>query len=564
METVAQTTISRRDPATVMRLSRLGSFHQCRLSFMRILTRRMARENWSFGRPVFEINDKGVGHAVYSAKGPERTYSLIAFAHDLPPEMRSDRVIATAWDATFTLFDGVPTQADIDRLAKNVPHQEAGRVTESELSVSRANRSVRLWDHFVDALASGNQPDAAKTAAVGYLMRTTAVYGSGKLGAADREKSASRPETLVPFQVEMLSVFLTRAFVRDLVNHMARSRGGDQAVELDPTIARSLGIGNSTGLGMAPYIVNHPVLFNNWVMAREEAIARVRSVTTAQADEVDTFRHLLRRSEISVDKWRSEHPIQIEKLAALHSDLEAINAFVSRDDLINDHPWNRLYCWAEQTLSEEGQELIASLILEPYGDLIDALADTMADFDTDAFRIDGAMTTGLVDDLLSACFGWGFDIDWRATENCARAWYVSEEKLEPRLGERFEEPVAEYEQPLAPARDAAALHAALQGWPADVPVAEFLLKHPEHRHMVRRAQINAHAPYGEIHDNTISATVLPIDMLRCKLAFFGATHFDPRSDRWVRISMYGGAPYPDELAIGDPDRWVYPELEGGQ
>ena len=564
METVAQTTISRRDPATVMRLSRLGSFHQCRLSFMRILTRHMARENWSFGRPVFEINDKGVGHAVYSAKGPERTYSLIAFAHDLPPEMRSDRVIATAWDATFTLFDGVPTQADIDRLAKNVPHQEAGRVTESELSVSRANRSVRLWEHFVDALAGGNQPDAAKTAAVGYLMRTTAVYGSGKLGAADREKSASRPETLVPFQVEMLSVFLTRAFVRDLVNHMARSRGGDQAVELDPTIARSLGIGNSTGLGMAPYIVNHPVLFNNWVMAREEAIARVRSVTTAQADEVDTFRHLLRRSEISVDKWRSEHPIQIEKLAALHSDLEAINAFVSRDDLINDHPWNRLYCWAEQTLSEEGQELIASLILEPYGDLIGALADTMADFDTDAFRIDGAMTTGRVDDLLSACFGWGFDIDWRATENCARAWYVSEEKLEPRLGERFEEPVAEYEQPLAPARDAAALHAALQGWPADVPVAEFLLKHPEHRHMVRRAQINAHAPYGEIHDNTISATVLPIDMLRCKLAFFGATHFDPRSDRWVRISMYGGAPYPDELAIGDPDRWVYPELEGGQ
>ena len=564
METVAQTTISRRDPATVMRLSRLGSFHQCRLSFMRILTRHMARENWSFGRPVFEINDKGVGHAVYSAKGPERTYSLIAFAHDLPPEMRSDRVIATAWDATFTLFDGVPTQADIDRLAKNVPHQEAGRVTESELSVSRANRSVRLWEHFVDALAGGNQPDAAKTAAVGYLMRTTAVYGSGKLGAADREKSASRPETLVPFQVEMLSVFLTRAFVRDLVNHMARSRGGDQAVELDPTIARSLGIGNSTGLGMAPYIVNHPVLFNNWVMAREEAIARVRSVTTAQADEVDTFRHLLRRSEISVDKWRSEHPIQIEKLAALHSDLEAINAFVSRDDLINDHPWNRLYCWAEQTLSEEGQELIASLILEPYGDLIGALADTMADFDTDAFRIDGAMTTERVDDLLSACFGWGFDIDWRATENCARAWYVSEEKLEPRLGERFEEPVAEYEQPLAPARDAAALHAALQGWPADVPVAEFLLKHPEHRHMVRRAQINAHAPYGEIHDNTISATVLPIDMLRCKLAFFGATHFDPRSDRWVRISMYGGAPYPDELAIGDPDRWVYPELEGGQ
>ncbi|TKZ17183.1 hypothetical protein FAP39_15125 [Shimia litoralis] len=562
METVAQTTIPRRAPATVMRLSRLGSLHQSRLSFMRILTRRMARENWSFSRPVFEIDDKGVGHAVYSATGPDRTYSLIAFAHDLPPDMRSDRVIATAWDATFTLFDGVPTQADIDRLAKNVPYQEAGRVSESELSVSRANRSVRLWEHFVDALAAGHQPDVQKVAAVGYLMRTTAVYGSGKLGAADREKSANRAETLVPFQIEMLSVFLTRAFVRDLVNHMAKTKGGDAAVDLAPEIALSLGIGNSTGLGMAPYIVNHPVLFNNWIVAREEAIARVRSVATATEKETNLFRHVLRRSETSIDRWTSEHPIQIGKLSDLQDDLVKINAFVAADDLINDYPWNRLYTWAEKTLTEEGQELIASLMLEPYGDLVDGLADCMADFDTDAFRIDGAMTVKDVHAHLEQCFGWGFFKDWSATENCARAWYVSEEKLEPRLAERFEEPVAEFEQPLAPARDAAHLHAALQDWPSDTPVAEFLLKHPEHRHMVRRAQINARAPYGEIHDNTISADVLPIDMLRCKLAFFGATRFDPRSDRWVRISMYGGAPYPEDLANSDADRWVYPELEG--
>ncbi len=562
METVAQTTIPRRAPATVMRLSRLGSLHQSRLSFMRILTRRMARENWSFSRPVFEIDDKGVGHAVYSATGPDRTYSLIAFAHDLPPDMRSDRVIATAWDATFTLFDGVPTQADIDRLAKNVPYQEAGRVSESELSVSRANRSVRLWEHFVDALAAGHQPDVQKVAAVGYLMRTTAVYGSGKLGAADREKSANRAETLVPFQIEMLSVFLTRAFVRDLVNHMAKTKGGDAAVDLAPEIALSLGIGNSTGLGMAPYIVNHPVLFNNWIVAREEAIARVRSVATATEKETNLFRHVLRRSETSIDRWTSEHPIQIGKLSDLNDDLVKINAFVAADDLINDYPWNRLYTWAEKTLTEEGQELIASLMLEPYGDLVDGLADCMADFDTDAFRIDGAMTVKDVHAHLEQCFGWGFFKDWSATENCARAWYVSEEKLEPRLAERFEEPVAEFEQPLAPARDAAHLHAALQDWPSDTPVAEFLLKHPEHRHMVRRAQINARAPYGEIHDNTISADVLPIDMLRCKLAFFGATRFDPRSDRWVRISMYGGAPYPEDLANSDADRWVYPELEG--
>jgi hypothetical protein len=561
METTAHNTIARRDPALVMRLSRLGSVHQCRLSFMRVLTRRLAEENWSFARPHFDIDEQGVGHAVYTATGPERTYSLVAFAHDLPPEMRSDRVIATAWDATFTLFDGVPTEADIERLSKNVPYQEAGRVDDQSLSVSRANRSVRLWEHMVDALSHGRQPEAETVDSVGYLMRTTAVYGSGKLGAADREKIAGRPEMAAPFQAEMLSVFLTRAFVRDLINHMARAKGGDQAVELDKATARSLGIGNSTGLGMAPFIINHPVLFNNWIEAREEAIARVRSLPAATEAEADTFRSVFVRAQASVAAWHSQHPVQIGKLEDLNRDLEKIAAHLNHTDLTRSNPWDQLYTWAEGALSEEGQELVASLILEPYGDLVDGLSAAMADGRPEAFRINGAMTVAAVRELIEAFFGWTLSTDWQATENCARAWYVSEEKLEPRLGERFEEPIADYEQPLAPARDAAAAHAALADWDDALPVAEFLLKHTEHRHTVRRVQISADAPYSEIQDNTISADVLPIDMLRFKLATFGATHFDPRSDRWVRICMYGNAPYPEELTKDNADRWVYPAAE---
>jgi len=219
--TAAQvSTIARRDPSQVMRLARLGSFHQSRLSFMRILTRRMQRESWTFSRPVFNIDKQGVGHAVYCAHGPERSYSLIAFAHDLPDEQRSDRVIATAWDSTFTLFDGIPTEEDIKRLSNNVPLQEAGRISARELSLSRANRSVRLWEHVVDSLSNGQQPDPIQIRDVGYLMRTTAVYGSGKFGASDRQAIEDRSEFIAPFQVEMLSVFLTRTYSRDLVQHL--------------------------------------------------------------------------------------------------------------------------------------------------------------------------------------------------------------------------------------------------------------------------------------------------------------------------------------------------------
>lgn len=560
MEPHAQTEIARRDPATVMRLSRLGSLHQCRLSFMRQLTRRMADENWSFSRPAFEIDDKGVGHAVYTAQGPDRAYSLVAFAHDLPADQRSDRVIAEAWDATFALFDGIPTPEDIDRLSRNVPLQEAGRVSETELSLSRANRSVRLWAHVVDRLAAGQQPDLEQIYQVGYLMRTTAVYGSGKFGAADREKTADRDEVSGPFQIEMLSVYLTRIFVRDLVQYMAQVKGGDQTAELDPEIARWLGIGNSTGLGMAPFIVNHPVLFNNWIMAREEAISRVRSIKTATEKDACVFRDVFARSKQSIAWWQSEHPIQVEKLAALKDDLNSIDVFLATDDLTQDHPWDRMIRWSETALSEEGQELLASLILEPYGDVVDGLSSCMADTNTAAQVIDGTMPVSGVRTLIRNSFDWALDLDWSDPKNCARAWYVSEEKLEPRLGERFEEPIADYEQPLAPARDAAMAFRALQDWPDDAPIAEFLLRHPEHRHTVRRAQISRIAPYGEIHDNTIGAKVMPIDMLRAKLSFFGATHFDPRSDRWVRICMYAGAPYPDELNTANADLWVYPEV----
>jgi hypothetical protein len=543
-----------------MRLARLGAFHQCRLSFMRILLRRLKHENWTFGRPVFDIDAKGVGVAVYSAHGPDRTYSLVCFAHDLPPEQRSDRVIAHAWDSTFTLFDGVPSAADIERLSRNVPKQEAGRVTCREISLSRANRSVRLFKHVVDSLAAGRQPDPGQVAAVVYLMRTTAVYGSGKLGAADREAIADRPEFVAPFQPEMLSVFLTRAYTLDLAEHMARVRAPRTAVRVSANLRRRFGVGNSTGLGLGPFIINHPVLFNNWIAAREEALARVRALPSAEAAEASAFRAMLTRARLNADEWRSEHSIQVQKLTMLKDDLARLAAHLDSGALDGAAPWNRLYEWGEKNLTVEGQEQLVSLMLEPHGALVDDLAEAMSADEGAAFRIDGAMMLARLREIVEDVYGFALELDWASPDNNARAWYVSEEKLEPRLGERFEEPIEPYEQPLSPGRDAARMHTDILAWQGQGTVAAFLLRHPQHRHIARRAQIAARLPYSEIRDNTISAALLPIDLLRCKLAFFGATHFDPRSDRWVRINMFQNAPFPHELAQGDPDDWSYPPL----
>jgi hypothetical protein len=517
----------RRPPEVVMRLARMGSFHQTRLSFMRSLLRRLKREQWTFRRGLWEIDDDGFGRAVYTVYGPERAYSLVAFSHDLPDHMRSDRVI--------------------DRLEQNVPKQEAGRISDSELSLSRANRSVRLWQHVIDSLAAGRQPDREQLEAVGYLVRTTAVYGSGKFGAADRLTIAERPEVSAPFQAELLSVWLIRAFALDLVEHIAAARGGDSAVVIEPDLRRRIGVGNSTGLGMAPFLINHPALLNNWMMAREEAIARVRSLARAEPAAIEDFRRHFERARFNVSQWHSEHPIQLEKLRALNADLEKMAAYIERESLAGDHPWDRFYRWAEQQLSLEGQEQLVSLLLEPYGELVDDLTQCMDADEHLSFFIDGSMPLARLREILETQCQWALAVDYDDPANCARFWYTSAEKLEPRVGERFDEPGAEYELPLAVGRDMQRLHSTLAAAPADMSTAEFVLAHPEHRHTVRRVQNLAKHPYAEIQDNVIAADMLPIDILRCKLSFFGATKFDPRSDRWVRICMFQDAPFPHEL-----------------
>jgi hypothetical protein len=541
----------RRDPAVVMRLARLGSLHPTRLSFLRVLLRRLEAEGWRVDRPLFDLDARGVGRAVYRVTGPERAYTLVAFAHDLPPEQRSDRVIATAWDATFALVDGEPGAADLHRLAANVPLQEAGRIGPGELVLARANRSVRLFEHVVDRLAAGRQPDADEIEAVGYLMRTTAVYGAGKFGAADRAALADRPELAAPFQAEMLAVWLIRAFTVDLVEHLARARAGPGAATLAPALARRLGVGNSTGLGMAPFLIRHPILLNNWMRAREEALARVRALPEAAPDAIAAFDRALAEARRRVATWHSAHPRQAAKLAALRGDLARLaERLAEAGALRGPYPWDALWRWGEAALSLEGQEQLLALLLEPHGDVVDDLADTMAADEDTAFRIDGAMTPARLAAILAEHYGWALDTDYAAPEAVARFWYVSEEKLEPRLGERFAEPGAECELPLDVARAAAALARDLAAWSGAATVAAFLLAHPEHRLMARRAQIAARFPYAEIRDNLIAADLCPLDLLRCKLACFGADKFDPRSDRWLRICLFQDAPLPDELAGG--------------
>ena len=548
--------IDLRKPELVMKLDRLGSFHQSKLSFLRSFIREF--KSWEFTTEKFTLDKQGFGHIVYVVNNGQKQYSLICFSNHIEDSERSDRVIATKWDASFVLFDGVPTEEDIERLNDNVPLQEQGRVSEKELCLSRANKSVRVFEHVVDKLSKGEQPNTKLLYDVGYLYRTTAVYGSGKFGLADRIKIQNREELKGPFRLEMMLVYLARQFTFDVVNHVAYSRSPNKAVKLKEDIARNLGIGNSTGLGMAPFIVNHPALLNQWIIAKEKALKAIRSISLVSQKDKDIFQSYLSIIRENIKFWKTESDFQKKKNNQLLKDLSIFQKFYSTFPL-NKFFWNSIYEWTEANTQSECCEFIISLMMEVYPDIVEPLSFEMSINEDEYFDIDTSRTIKEVCELIEDQYTWLLDINFDDKENILNFWYYSKNKQEPRMSDRFTEEGSDLELPLAIARDVSALYDDLKSCNLEKDLGYYLLKNQEYRHILRRVLICEKLPYSEIQDNTISKTLIPVDMLRLKLSFFGATRFDPRSDRWVRITMYQGAPLMREISKSD-DTWSYKKI----
>ena len=200
--------------------------------------------------------------------------------------------------------------------------------------------------------------------------------------------------------------------------------------------------------------------------------------------------------------------------------------------------------------------MVVALLLEHQGTLIDGLCESMSSDGLPALK--AAMPLGDLINLIDDNYGWALAIDHAAPESRQRFWYYSQEKLEPRVGDRYTEPGADLEMAVAIGRDVAMLKARLLDHDPRISIADFLVTAPEWRSTVRRVQHLAHLPYAEIRDNLLAADRRPVDILRFKLAFFGANGFDPKSDLWTRVTMYQGAPLPADITGGTEPQWIFP------
>ena len=543
-----------RDNDNFMKLSRMGSRYPSRLSFSRSMLRRLINDKWEIHKSKFDLDKDGYGTVVYEIIINKDIYSLVCFSAFLDDKDRSDRVIADKWDTAYTLHIGKLSNEDLNRLKKTIPLQESGRNSPDELILSRANKSVRLFQYVVDCLSNGNQPDIKEINKVGYLLRTTAVYGSGKFGLSDFTNTKNTTVFNQPFRAEMLSVYLIREFSVELVEHVAKQINPEKAVKLDRKIKQHFGIGNSTGLGMAPFIIKHPKLINKWMIQYTKTLQEIAQINL---DNIvfEKYKKLLNKALNYLEEVSTSDQFQINKNKVTTEDLKKYIFYINDLDLSQKFKWLDILDYCDLNFNNDTQEIARVQLIELYPQVSEELAEDMAD--EEIMDIDGNQSIGDLNKIINDKYSWIKNIDFNNKDSNYLFWYVSAAKLEPRLGERYNEQGSELEQNLGIAKMVNDLFKQIKNIDENQLICEFLLTHPEYRGIVKRIQSLKNYPYSEVQDNVLDKKTIPIDMLRFKLSFFGANRYDPKSDRWLRVSFFSGAPYLSDLNNKNVDEWGF-------
>ena len=537
-----------------MRLDRMGSRYPSRLSFSRSMLRRLVNDNWKINKSIFNLDKDGYGTVVYEIIINNETYSLVCFSAFLDDNDRSDRVIASKWDTAYTLHVGKLSDEDLKRLKDTIPLQESGRNSPNELILSRANKSVRLFQYVVDCLAKGKQPDINEINKVGYLLRTTAVYGSGKFGLSDFSNTKNTTVFNQPFRAEMLSVYLIREFSVDLVEHVAKQINPKKAIKLDREIKQHLGIGNSTGLGMAPFIIKHPKLINKWMSQYTKTLNNIVNYNV-ESIVFEKYKTLLNKALNYIEEVITSDEFQINKNKSTINDLRKYILYCKELNFSEDLKWLDILDYCDLNFNNDTQEIARVQLIELFPQISEELAEDMAD--DEVMDIDGSQSIGDLKKIINNKYSWVKNIDFNNKNSNYLFWYVSAAKLEPRLGERYNEDGSELEQNLGIAKMVNDLFNSIKNLDEKKLICEFLLASPQFRGIVKRIQSLEDYPYSEVEDNVLDKKTMPIDMLRFKLSFFGANRYDPKSDRWLRVSFFSGAPYLSDLNKQNVDEWGF-------
>jgi hypothetical protein len=533
------------------------------LSFSRAAMRELVRGRWKVEKPRFDLDDEGRGEVLYRLVGGGWVFHFFLVSTKLPEAQKTDRNFAQSWDAMGVLCQGEWTPEREEHLRREVPKQRAGYADYDTLIYARGNRSGRLFEHVVENLAAGRQPDAHLIAPVGYILRTTAFIGNGQLGTRPLAGYEADHPFRRPYHAQFCSAFMLREYVFDLVDHLARARNPD-AARLAPEYRRYLGLGNAAATGLVPFVVNHPHVMHRWCMTHEVALANAKRRPAAPAsDASNRFASLLRKAIRHFTESARPYDGVFATSDALVTDLELVAAgfeeFRQRgtiDGKPTTLPWIALADWAERQVRLEAMEILHSIFIELYPDIVEAATDSF--HAEERFELQPEMPVATLRELLEAHYGWALDREYR-DDPASYFWYRSTKApRDVRRGVRGLAAELESETTMDTVRQTQRLWTSLQRADGATSVADIVCARPDLRHIVTRVQSLAGLDYAELRANWLSGTFTPFGVIRFALSFYGLEKFEAALPKSVRGTFMQGAPIAQDVENGVDGDWPFP------
>ena len=552
-----------RRPEDCMTAPRLSAMKSTRLSFASLLARRIIEERWSITRERFHCDVEGEGHGVYKICAGAHTLTYLArFYRWDGIEKAGRRSDGANRDMFGAIFLGEPDEARIAQELASIDLRDVDRMrTNADVTGwTPASRSARFFDHVVDSLAAGRQPDPAMLGSgAGYLLRNGGYLGSGRQGSRAFEGIPADHPFRHPFFADLFGLFLIRQVSIDLVNEIAAERS-PYAAKLAPELARYIGVGNSSGQGMCVALQRWPEWVSTWITVREMALAYAKSQpANAEPQRAQRLSKLLARASAyyaSIELPCEDYVVRTEVLAA---NLSTISGWVAAATQSNQ-PWGKLAERVAASFDPETVEQLHALLIEIYPEFADALAPYIAIGARQDRDIAPEMRVGALRELLRTRYDWALTYDMRKSKTRQHFWYHSIDNGEQRRGERVIDPHEQFESFIDHIGLIQRLAAVLTAYPDKTQVAELLADIPDLFYAVARVQYLARLPFAEIRDNLLHCDFLPAHLIRFFLSVLGIVCTSPLSIRYVRGVFFQGMPLPEEIARGASDDWMFPLL----
>ena len=268
-----------RSECCVMRPERLRAIKATPLSFGRSLVKKMIAEKWRIERRSIDIDNRGVGTVIYRVFAAGRDFTFVVFSRPSEGIEHPGRVFDSSFDLLAALFEGDVDESRVRREQEELDGRLwKGRTDNSCLGWTLANRSVRFFDHVVESLARGRQPDEEfLKSGGGYIIRNAGWYGNGRFGSRSWKALDPKHPFSYPYHLDIFPLYLWRTVGFDIAETMARLRNPSSAAVLSTHTKEWMGVGNSSGIGMVTALIRWPVWMSAYNFPRELALSAVLS-----------------------------------------------------------------------------------------------------------------------------------------------------------------------------------------------------------------------------------------------------------------------------------------------